>query len=127
MRSLSAHWEIACPSAVSSTAYCDMRVSCDEVQESIPLAIYNCSTRGIGYSLNATRPLAQGVKTVPRRRLVRVSHRVVLGTLEAVQEVLAKHSWQMSPSFVERLQLAFQPQVAAIGRRVNPLCTQAAG
>src|SRR5436853_4574842 len=32
---------------------------------------------------------AQVVKTVRRRRLVRVSHRVVFGTFEAVQQVLA--------------------------------------
>src|SRR4029079_6148862 len=32
---------------------------------------------------------AQVIKTVRRRRLVRVSHRVVFGTLEAVEQVLA--------------------------------------
>jgi len=32
---------------------------------------------------------AQVVKTVRRRRLIRVKHRVVFGTLEAVQQVLA--------------------------------------
>ena len=32
---------------------------------------------------------AQVIKTVRRRRLVRVTHRVVFGTLEAVQQVLA--------------------------------------
>src|SRR5438128_561235 len=36
---------------------------------------------------------AQVIKTVRRRRLVRVSHRVVFGTLEAVQQVLAAHGW----------------------------------
>jgi hypothetical protein len=33
------------------------------------------------------RLYAQVVKTVRRRRLVRVCHRVVFGTLEAVQQV----------------------------------------
>src|SRR5215467_1262978 len=70
---------------------------------------------------------AQVVKTVRRRRLVRVSHRVVFGTLEAVREVLAKHGWQINPSFVERLNLDFRQHVAAIGRRVNTLCKQEAG
>jgi len=70
---------------------------------------------------------AQVVKTVRRRRLVRVSHRVVFGTLEAVQEVLAKQGWQINTSFVERLNLDVRQHVAAIGRRVNTLCTQEAG
>src|SRR5262249_48300943 len=37
---------------------------------------------------------AQVVKTVRRRRLVRVRHRIVFGTLEAVQQVLAACGWQ---------------------------------
>jgi hypothetical protein len=41
------------------------------------------------------------VKTVRRRRLVRVSHRVVFGTLEAVQQVLAACGWQIQTAFVE--------------------------
>src|SRR6266571_5180336 len=39
---------------------------------------------------------AQVVKTVRRRRLVRVRHRVVFGTLEAVQQVLAACGWQIN-------------------------------
>src|SRR5256885_7499922 len=39
---------------------------------------------------------AQVVKTVRRRRLVRVSHRVVFGTLEASQDVLAPHGWHIN-------------------------------
>ena len=38
---------------------------------------------------------AQVVKTV-RRRLVRVSHRVVFGSFEAVQQVLAACGWQIN-------------------------------
>src|SRR4029453_3158532 len=45
------------------------------------------------------------VKTVRRRRLVRVSHRVVFGTVEAVQQGLAACGWQINTSFVERLNL----------------------
>src|SRR5205807_1142226 len=44
---------------------------------------------------------AQVVKTVRRRRLVRVSHRVVFGTLSAVQQVLAVHGWQINTAFIE--------------------------
>src|SRR2546423_10130528 len=36
---------------------------------------------------------AQVVKTVRRRRLVRVRHRIVFGTLEAIQQVLAACGW----------------------------------
>ena len=39
---------------------------------------------------------AQVVKTVRRRRLVDVQHRVIFGTLGAVQQVLAAHGWQIN-------------------------------
>src|SRR6266446_4861858 len=60
---------------------------------------------------------AQVVKTVRRRRLVRVRHRVVLGTLEAVQQVLAACGWQINTAFVERINLSIRQHVAAVGRR----------
>jgi hypothetical protein len=44
---------------------------------------------------------AQVIKTTRRRRLVRVSHRVVFGTLDAVQQVLSACGWQLNTSFVE--------------------------
>src|SRR2546429_2009277 len=65
---------------------------------------------------------AQVVKTVRRRRLVRVSHRVVFGTLEAVQQVLAVCGWQINTAFIERVNLSMRQHVAAVGRRVNTLC-----
>ena len=65
---------------------------------------------------------AQVIKTTRRRRLVRVSHRVVFGTLEAVPQVLAACGWQINTSFVERLNLTIRQHVAAIGRRVSTLC-----
>ena len=65
---------------------------------------------------------AQVVKTVRRRRLVRVSHRVVFGTLDAVNQVLAPYGWQINTAFVERLNLDIRQHVAAIGRRVITLC-----
>src|SRR5262249_32291930 len=65
---------------------------------------------------------AQVIKTVRQRRLVRVSHRVVFGTLEAVQQVLAACGWQINTAFVERLNLSLRQHVAAIGRRVSTLC-----
>jgi transposase-like protein/IS1 family transposase len=70
---------------------------------------------------------AQVVKTVRRRRLVRVSHRIVFGTRNAVEQVLAKHGWQINTSFIERLNLDFRQHVAAIGRRVNTVCKHEAG
>jgi IS1 family transposase len=65
---------------------------------------------------------AQVIKTVRRRRLVRVRHRVVFGTLEAVQQVLAACGWQINTAFIERLNLSMRQHVAAIGRRVTTLC-----
>jgi len=70
---------------------------------------------------------AQVVKTVRRRRLVRVSHRVVFGTLEAVEQVLAACGWHINTAFVERLNLNLRQHVAAIGRRVTTLCKHEAG
>jgi IS1 family transposase len=65
---------------------------------------------------------AQVVKTVRRRRLVRVRHRVVFGTLDAIQQVLAACGWQIQTAFVERLNLTIRQHVAAVGRRVSTLC-----
>jgi hypothetical protein len=65
---------------------------------------------------------AQMVKTVRRRRLVRVRHRVVFGTLEAIQQVLAACGWQSNTAFIERLNLSIRQHVAAVGRRVTTLC-----
>ena len=44
---------------------------------------------------------AQVVKTVRRRRWVAVTHRVVFGTLDAVNQVLAPFGWQSNTAFVE--------------------------
>jgi len=65
---------------------------------------------------------AQVVKTVRRRRLVRVRHRVVFGTLEAVNAVLAPLGCQINTAFIERLNLSMRQHVAAVGRRVTTLC-----
>jgi hypothetical protein len=52
-----------------------------------------------------------------RRRMVRVRHRVVFGTLEAVEQVLSACGWQIQTAFVERLNLDMRQRVAAVGRR----------
>ena len=65
---------------------------------------------------------AQVIKTMRRRRLVRVSSRVVFGTLKAVQQVLAACDWQINTAFVERLNLSLRQRVAAMGRRSATPC-----
>ena len=70
---------------------------------------------------------AQVIKTVRRRHLVRVSHRVVFGTLGAIQQVLAAHGWQINTAFIERVNLTIRQHVAAVGRRVTTLCKHEAG
>ena len=65
---------------------------------------------------------AQVVKTVRRRRLVKVRHRVVFGTLDAVEHVLLACGRKINPAFVERLNLTIRQHVPAVGRRVNTLC-----
>src|SRR5262249_44477264 len=56
---------------------------------------------------------AQVVKSDRRRRVVRVRHRVVFGTLERVTQALASTSWQINTAFVERLNLTIRQHVAA--------------
>jgi hypothetical protein len=70
---------------------------------------------------------AQVVTQSRRRRLVRVHHRVVVGTRGAVQQVLAAHGWQRNPAGSERITLTLRQPVAAVGRRVITRCTHAAG
>jgi IS1 family transposase len=65
---------------------------------------------------------AQVVKSYRRKRIVRVTHRVVFGTMDRVKQVLAARGWQINTAFVERLNLAIRQRVAAVGRRVNTLC-----
>ena len=65
---------------------------------------------------------AQVVKSYRRGRLVEVKHRVVFGTLTAVEQVLAACGWKINTAFVERLNLDIRQRVAAVGRRVNTLC-----
>jgi hypothetical protein len=67
------------------------------------------------------------VKTVRRRRLVEVKHRVVFGTTAAVEQVLAACGWQINTSFIERMNLRLRQHVAAIGRRTSTLCKGEAG
>jgi IS1 family transposase len=64
---------------------------------------------------------AQVIKTTRRRRLVRVSHRIVFGTREAVEQVLAAGGRKRNTAFIERLSLDIRPHVPAVGRRVNTL------
>jgi len=66
---------------------------------------------------------AQVVKSYRRRRIVAVTHRVVFGTMEAVEQVLAARGWKINTAFVERLNLDSRQRVAAVGRWVNTLCT----
>ena len=51
-----------------------------------------------------------------------MQHRLVFGTLMAVQQVLAACGWTINTAFVERLNLDIRQRVAAVGRRVNTLC-----
>jgi hypothetical protein len=51
-----------------------------------------------------------------------VHHRVVFGTLEALEHVLAACGWKITTSFIERLTLDIRQRVAPVGRRVNTLC-----
>jgi IS1 family transposase len=70
---------------------------------------------------------AQVIKTVRRRRLVRVTHRVVFGTFARITPVLGGGGWQSNTAFVERVNLSIRQHVAAVGRRVITRCKHEAG
>ena len=70
---------------------------------------------------------AQVIKVTRRRRLVEVKHRVVFGTLEAINQVLSPLGWHINTSLVERVNLSIRQHVAAVGRRVATLCKGEAG
>jgi transposase-like protein len=70
---------------------------------------------------------AQVVKKMKRRRVVEVSHRVVLGTQASVDRVLAPFGWKINTSFVERLNLGLRQRVAPIRRRSATSCKGEAG
>jgi transposase-like protein/IS1 family transposase len=70
---------------------------------------------------------AQVVKQYRRRRVVRVRHRVVFGTLARVTWVLAATGWQINTAFIERVNGAIRQHVAAVGRRVITLCKNQEG
>jgi hypothetical protein len=70
---------------------------------------------------------AQVVKTMRRRRIVGIKHRVVFGSRLAIEQVLAACGWTINTAFVERLNLDIRQRVAAVGRRVNTLCKSAEG
>jgi hypothetical protein len=65
---------------------------------------------------------AQVVKQYQRRRMVRVRHRVMFGTLAGVNQVLAATGWQINTAFIERANGAIRQHVAAVGRCVITLC-----
>jgi hypothetical protein len=66
---------------------------------------------------------AQVVKSYRHRRIVGVKYRVVFGTMARVEQILAACGWKINTAFVERLNLDIRQRVAAVGRRVNTLCT----
>jgi IS1 family transposase len=68
---------------------------------------------------------AQVVKTMRRRRIVEVKHRVVFGTKAAVAQVLAACGWQINTAFVEQLNLRLRQRVAAMGRCSATPCKSA--
>jgi hypothetical protein len=65
---------------------------------------------------------AQVVKKMRRRRVVEVSHRVLLGTQAAVDRVLAPLGWKINTAFVERLNLSLRQRVAPMRRRSPTSC-----
>jgi IS1 family transposase len=73
------------------------------------------------------RLYAQVIKVTRRRRLVRVSHRVVFGALGAIEQGLAACGWQSNTALVERLNRDIRQHGAAVGRRVATLGKPEAG
>lgn len=70
---------------------------------------------------------AQVIKTMKRRRIVEVKHRVVFGTKAAVDQVLSACGWQINTAMVERLNLSLRQRVAAVRRRSASACQSETG
>src|SRR3989475_7191844 len=70
---------------------------------------------------------AQVVKTLRRRRLVAVKHRVVVGTKVAVEQGLAACGWEIKTALFERLHLTLPPRGAGVRRRNALSCKGADG
>jgi hypothetical protein len=62
---------------------------------------------------------AQGIKTVRRRRLARVSHRVVFGSLAAIEQVLAVHGWHINTAFIE-VRSVGRKRTEVLGKIIQP-------
>src|SRR5215211_5080247 len=74
-------------------------------------------------ALSAHNAVEVDERTAPELvRLIAERPRVVFGTLEAVEQVLAACGWQLQTAFVERLNLDIRQRVAAVGRRDTTLC-----
>jgi hypothetical protein len=56
-----------------------------------------------------------------RRRIVNVTHRVVFGTREAVEQAVAAGGWTIKTACIARRNLDIRQRVAAGGRRVQTL------
>jgi hypothetical protein len=70
---------------------------------------------------------AQVVKTMRRRRLIAMTHRVVFGTQRAIAQVLTACGWRITTAFVEWLNLSLRQRVAAMGRRSATPCKSEEG
>jgi hypothetical protein len=68
------------------------------------------------------RLYAQFVKSYQRRRVVRVRHRGVFGTVAGVHRGLGATDWQIHIAFIERATLSIRQHVVAVGWRVITLC-----
>jgi hypothetical protein len=68
--------------------------------------------------------VCHAVRRLYKRAVLKLTmpHRVVFGTLDRVQQVLAVHDWQINTAFIERINLDIRQHVAAVGRRVTTLC-----
>ena len=58
-----------------------------------------------------------------RRRLIRVVHRVVFGTRERINQVLAAHGWQINTAFVE-VRSVGRKRTEVLGQTVQPKAVQ---
>lgn len=70
---------------------------------------------------------AQVIKKCRRRRWVKLIQRVVFGSRDEIDRVLARHGWQINTAFIERLNLTLRQHIAAIGRRVITLAKSDVG
>src|SRR6266446_6934358 len=95
-------------------------VKAGEVSEAEAITRLSRSPRWVWTAMDPVTKLLLAIDVGDRT--LAMAQRMVFGTLETVNAVLAPLGCQINTAFIERLNLTIRQHVAAVGRRVSTLC-----